>query len=60
MEELRSVKAGLLQEKEKLAKEKETLKRELKNLKDPRYQKHLIHKELGLVEEGEVMIKFHE
>lgn len=58
MEQLRRTKAQLSEEKIKQEKEKERLEKELQFLKDPRYQKHLIHKELGYVEEGEMIIQF--
>lgn len=58
LEQLRRGRAELLQEEQNLLKERAQLKQELKLLKDPRYQKHLIHKELGFVEEGEAVIQF--
>lgn len=47
-------------QKESLAVEKEKLEQELKNLENPRYLKHLIHKELGFVEPDEMVIQFRE
>lgn len=58
LEQLRRVRAELIQEEKELLKERAQLKQELKLLKDPRYQKHLIHKELGFVEGSEVILKF--
>lgn len=58
LEKLRQAKVDFLAEKENLLKEKESLEAELKRLKDPRHIKHLIHKDLGFVEDGEIMIQF--
>ena len=58
MEQLRRIKAELSEQKIKLEKEKQNLEAELQHLHDPEYLKHLIHKELGYVEEREVVIKF--
>ena len=58
MEQLRRIKAELSEQKIKLEKEKQNLEAELQHLHDREYLKHLIHKELGYVEEREVVIKF--
>lgn len=58
LERLRQSKLTLQNEEEQLLKEKGKLEEELKRLKNPHYLKHLIHKDLGYVEENELMIKF--
>lgn len=58
MEQLRRVKQELLQKETQRVEEQTELKAKLKYLEDPNYQKHLIHQELGYVEENEVMIQF--
>ena len=58
LEQLRRIKAELSEQKIKLDQEKQNLEAELQHLHDPQYLKHLIHKELGYVEEREVVIKF--
>lgn len=58
MEYLRGVRQALTQEKAQLTEEQKELKAKLEYLKDPNYQKHLIHKELGYVEEDEVVVQF--
>lgn len=60
MEQLRGARQELEEEKTKRTDEQEALKSQLQYLKDPTYQKHLIHKELGYVEEDEAIIKFSE
>ncbi len=57
MEQIVRMKRQLLEQKVQLEAEKKELEGELKRLDDPRYLKHLIHKDLGYVESGEVMIK---
>lgn len=58
LERLRQLKLALQNEEQKLVKEKTDLEEELKRLKNPHYLKHLIHKDLGYVEENELLIKF--
>jgi cell division protein FtsB len=58
LEKLFGVKGRLVQTQAELTREKEELEAERKRLKDPRYLKHLIHKELGFVEKDEAMIQF--
>ncbi|MBI4124936.1 MAG: septum formation initiator family protein [Deltaproteobacteria bacterium] len=59
MEQLRGLRQELLEEKTKLAVEKEQLETELKYLEDPEYQKHVIRRELGYIEDDEAVIQFH-
>ena len=58
MEQLRKVRSELLDEKENQEEERQKLESELQHLQEPEYVKHLIHKELGYVEEGEMVIQF--
>lgn len=58
LENLRQVRADLSEQKEELKKEREELEKELKHLQDPLHQKYLVHKELGLIQNGEVLVLF--
>lgn len=54
------MKRGLILQQATLGQEKQNLETELKWLDDPRYMKHRIHKEMGYVEPGEIIVKFPE
>lgn len=58
LENLRHLKASFIHQTEALQNEQKELKEELKNLDNPEYLKHLIHKELGYVADDEVIVKF--
>lgn len=58
LEMLKQQRARLLLEEKEGEKKKRQLEAELERLKDPRYQRHLIHRDLGFIEEDEVMILF--
>ena len=60
MEHLIRMKRGLILQQATLGQEKQNLETELKWLDDPRYMKHRIHKEMGYVEPGEIIVKFPE
>lgn len=57
LERLLRIKNDLISQKEDLQKEKTNLNAELKNLENPVYLKHLIHKEMGFTESDEVIIQ---
>lgn len=57
LENLRHKKSELLSQQKKFKEEETSLKKELRNLEDPDYLKHLIHKDLGYVQEDEVLIR---
>lgn len=57
LEHLLRVKKNLVSQREGLEKEKADLNTELKNLENPVYLKHLIHKEMGYTESDEVIIQ---
>ncbi|MDO8527627.1 MAG: septum formation initiator family protein [Deltaproteobacteria bacterium] len=57
LEHLLRAKRGMVLQQKNLVDEKKELEAEIRRLNNPRYQKHLIHKELGFVEKGEVLIQ---
>ena len=59
MEHQRGVRQELTGEKTKLLEEKESLESEMRHLDAPEYQKHIIHRELGYIEDDEAVIQFH-
>lgn len=58
LENLRQVRSDLSEQERELKKEREELEKELKHLQDPLRQKYLVHKELGFIQNGEVLVLF--
>ena len=56
LETLKQQRTTLSTEEKTIASENEKLKLEIEKLKDPRYQRHLIHRDLGYVESDELLI----